>query len=186
MYFARLVLLIFFASQTIRLAPQGTLDIKVKKTSAISREFVYNGKPVAPEALVDLFPDMAEGNSKDTVDLSKYPFDAYSFQESIKGYTDTIYKSKFTKDHLDSMPYEYASYRVMANTSGGKFIILGSYNDGGTLTIMNVFILDIQGDKLIKLGGFLETYETKGYPVEIKGNTIINGSIKYQIPPSAL
>jgi hypothetical protein len=193
MYFIRILLLIFFASCWIHHSAQGIQGIKVKKAVPISREFVYNGKPVAPEALVDLFPDMAEGNGKDTADLRKFPYDAHSYKDSskffhpwIKDYqTDRIYWSKFTRDYFGAISNEVAEYMVMGNTSGGKFIILGSYNGGGTLTITNVFILDIQGDKLIKLGGFLETYDTKRYPVEIRGDTIINGSITYQIPLSA-
>ena len=109
-----------------------------------------------------------------------------------RAYSTHYRYSLFTNDiTADSMEFEmkpgFVCYILLGNTTGGKFIVLVYNNGGGTTIFGYVFVLDIKGDKLIRLGGFLEPidYSMNSYPVIIKGNTLVNGAIKYEIPLSA-
>jgi len=145
---------------------------------------------------------MEDGHTIDTIDLKQFPFqkeikrdtfnkaDWFTDYQRQRAYS-IYYRYSLSKNDIvtDSIEFEMmagnVSYVLLGNTSGGKFIVLSYDNGGGTLTLGYVFILDIKGDKLIRLGGFLEPTDSKGDPVRIKDNTITNGAVKYDVPASA-
>lgn len=179
---------------------QSDLDIKVKKTS--SAEFYYKGKPVAPQALERMFPLLGDGGSADTVNLRLNPFMSNSYRDTSWTFSwesayqkQRAYRSDLGSDYyrtnyqLDSTRASYfalgfTNYIVLGMTTGGKFIVLSILNGGGSLTQCCVFILDIRGDTLVRLG-YTEIENIRDYPIEIKGNTISCGKVKYEIPKSA-
>jgi hypothetical protein len=85
---------------------------------------------------------------------------------------------------------EVTGYEVLGITKGHKFIVHGYLNTGGSWNQEVVFILDIKDNELIKSGGFScdVSYDKDGmrYPIIIKDDKIINGSVQYIIPRSAL
>lgn len=184
---------------------QATLDIKVKKGDPIFREFEYSGKPISPLALINMFPDMDMSTGKDTIDIGKYPFGKavqhdsiyhsiwkMPYQQKRSYYMEFMFNKNINDYSANSANNEsqntLISYIVLGNTRGGKFIVL-AYLKADTLNYdPYIFILDIQGDKLIRLGGFGQDLTSDSFydtPVLIKGDTIINGTIKYPIPISA-
>lgn len=196
---------------------QSTFDIKVKKASPITREFFYHDKPISPLALIKMFPitdtidtiDLKQFPfQKETRRDDFGKFDWYTDSQRHSTYikfdwlTDNQRQRTYSLYHrfdsendiaIDSTEFVGASYckiaySLIGNTIGGKFIVLASDQcTDAKLLLGYVFILDIVGDKLIRLGGFWESndYSLNNYPVIIKGNTITNGANKYEIPASA-
>ena len=144
--------------------------------SQTSPAFKWNNKPVTPEALVPLFPSMADGTSADSVDLK-----AGSFAQPVYRDTDFYLRSEkeiWMRCNLDYNGFTF--YHVMG-FANGKFIVMAYLNGGGTLTQALVFFLQIKGVKLYKAGQF-ETPNTRDFDVTVKGNEVIYRGKHHQVP----
>lgn len=177
---------------------QQDLSIKVKKPCPVTREFSFQGKPVSPEALIPLFPSMADGTSPDSSSLQMYPYRSQAIRDTTgyclckQGYMGWLSRKRGTDDYeqvIDStqefIMSAYVSYCVRQMTTGNKFIVETAYNSGGTLTEQCIMVLDIRGDYLVKLASLCKDYDTKYNTFEIKGNIIELGPKRLIIPASA-
>jgi hypothetical protein len=145
-------------------------------------DFIYHGKPISPLTLMPLFPSEQDSSSQTVVDLSRPALYRASF--------DTIWSSSLTwlrrkqrkSAYTCIMDYGFISYIVLGKASANRYVIFGCINAGDrSLTRYYVFVLDKEGDKLVKTGGF-KTDNSRDSAILLKGNTIIDHEKPYLIP----
>ena len=192
-------LVIFVAINT---SAQSDLDIKVKKQEELSTGFIYDGKPVAPQALERMFPSLAGARSADTVDLRINPFlsnsyrdTAWTFPWQSEAQKRSTYRSSLGASYyritykLDSIKASYfpkgsVAYFVFGMTRSGKYIIVSSLSGEDSPTQNSLFVLDVQGDQLIRLAA-VDLPDFPAYEVELADNVIRCGVTSYPLPPAA-
>ena len=170
--------LLIFSSIKNKAFSQET-EFKVKRSGS---SFTYNGKRITPEALLPFIPGM---ESDDTIRPWIINLKDSIFKREVKLDTNNLNTGWASCEiDYDSFQPGYIAYKVIGRTKQGDFVLLVYQNGGGTLTFPYVYIVKLEGDKIIRTGNFSAEplYQYPDEPIEIRGNEIINGKIHYTIP----
>lgn len=149
------------------------MEFTVKKPLA---GFVYNGKPVSPEALIPFLPDLERG---DTVLLGRVNLKELESKSRLM--IDTIgsqirYRSYYNGGSI--------AYQIAASISKNRYVLKVYESGGGSFTMPYVFIVKVEGNDLVKIGYFVPEpqYLDPSFTIEVNDNEIIDGTIRYKIP----